>query len=605
MSEALKLIPDQVLLDEIYRRAKMRNEEMIVGFNLKTQIQEIINSGRAHFTLYSDGHVLLANMPIRSLPPSQAQLIQYQDLILDSQVFKQSLANLSLDLGIENFRFSLAYRDGGPQNEITVLIYTNDAHYPSINLPRYDLRHLINGSQIDQTSMIKILFKVVSLDIQFEHFPDPGPRPLIDVSESRRLRPIVQEAQIEYCDHHSNIAAVFGDYAYLKGQWSTEPHIVVFVHTKSYIPLGENPLPKIYKGVPVSVYEGRYQTLPGKDVIEQFDDPSGEIGYSEVVGPGTSIGARGSDAIGTLGGFLTDQKTSESEKIYFLTNHHVVIETSNESSKVEVLQPAVGDYRRFQRRQLRYQNLNKKRLQEELNELYRPLNTQEIDQCRIGTVTVTSSTTYIGNLLVEARDGARSIPIGVDAAIGVYESTRLVTTEVESRLPDVTITSEMVPWDAELEEKTDQVLKTGRTTGYTIGFPLSLSGAVINMNPGNFSLERGDLLMTVNQTRIKIEKHSQKRIVLSNQHLVGHKAGGQFASPGDSGAICYLNSKNWPAEDRWKLRPWGLLNGHIINNIYRYGILSPIDAVMKAIGYNRILISSASEHLLGRLRYDL
>jgi hypothetical protein len=36
-------------------------------------------------------------------------------------------------------------------------------------------------------------------------------------------------------------------------------------------------------------------------------------------------------------------------------------------------------------------------------------------------------------------------------------------------------------------------------------------------------------------------------------------------------------------ENQDEIRPWGLLNGRLINNRYEYGVANPIEAIMSTI----------------------
>jgi hypothetical protein len=201
------------------------------------------------------------------------------------------LQSLGIDL-----KFSLSYKYPGPDNEVTVLIYLSE-------------ESMIRLGDVD-VGDLKVKFRSVSPDLEFEHQPDIGSNPPLTTDEAAMLRPILQEAQISFSDSHSNLVGVIGGHAYNSSGWSLEPQILVFLHHKGYIPLGEQPLPEKFKGINVRVYEGRYDKLSPKQEME-YSNPAGDYSYIDPPRPGISIGLRGSNSIGTLGGFLSDDKTND------------------------------------------------------------------------------------------------------------------------------------------------------------------------------------------------------------------------------------------------------------------------------------------------------
>ncbi|XP_060601543.1 uncharacterized protein LOC132754833 [Ruditapes philippinarum] len=78
-----------------------------------------------------------------------------------------------------------------------------------------------------------------------------------------------------------------------------EPCIVLFVHTKNYIPIDEEPFDDHYEGIPIDVREGGFMTHPRI--------PSGgEI--SDGLKMGCNIGSVACEKFGTLGGFIEHPK---------------------------------------------------------------------------------------------------------------------------------------------------------------------------------------------------------------------------------------------------------------------------------------------------------
>jgi hypothetical protein len=108
----------------------------------------------------------------------------------------------------------------------------------------------------------------------------------------------------------------------------------------------------------------------------------------------------------------------------------------------------------------------------ELQRLKKGASYEELEACLIAELTKD----YLGNL--DMKDG---VLIGVDAAICKYNAGRSITSEFHVKSETLSITHEVIAWGTPVEEQTDKVLKVGRTTGSTEGFPIALQGAAIEI----------------------------------------------------------------------------------------------------------------------------
>ena len=160
------------------------------------------------------------------------------------------------------------------------------------------------------------------------------------------------------------------------------------------------------------------------------------------------------------------------------------------------------------------------------------------------------------------------------------------------------MTSDVLEWTHVTNEGEDIVIKVGRTTGHTLGTPISAPSAVNTRMVGDYEIiqrgDRGDLT--------DYHKRSANNLWLRHQYLVAHSAGVPFADAGDSGSVCYLNSRSWGDHSRWKLRPWGLLHARLLTYSYSFGVLSPLDAVLRCFpGRTFLLLAPDNAHRLGDL----
>ena len=85
-------------------------------------------------------------------------------------------------------------------------------------------------------------------------------------------------------------------YGSAKARIIREPCIVLYVHTKDYIPINEEPFEKFYEGIPVDVREGGFMAHP----VIPLGDATGIDGLTM----GCNIGSAMSNNAGTLGGFI-------------------------------------------------------------------------------------------------------------------------------------------------------------------------------------------------------------------------------------------------------------------------------------------------------------
>ena len=360
---------------------------------------------------------------------------------------------------------------------------------------------------------VNFLFRTLDLP-PLTTFPPLSPRPVLSTSDAARFRPHTNTALLHFRRGRSNVIAVTAGYASrTDGSWSDEPHWLVFVHHKGFVPLGEEPLPKRYKRVPVSVFEGRYDALPSR----RFNsvNPSGVYRYVDPLQPGVSVGMEGVAGGGTLGGYLVEEKGPEEGAIFGLTNAHVLRarvqrHTEPEYEVRRITQPAPVDEVRSRvaelesrRSQLRTPGPEQ---QAQLRDIKRRLallsspeylpSDEEMRRTVIGEVDP--------NLCVlgpqRTRVQQRLPAIGVDAAVFRYTGDRRITpglTSIDVEQLNLSVTSDVLEWTHVTNEGEDIVIKVGRTTGHTLGTPISAPSAVNTRMVGDYEIiqrgDRGDL----------------------------------------------------------------------------------------------------------------
>ena len=495
------------------------------------------------------------------------------------------------------------------------------------------------------SSMITLHFALMTVDLPMpRHLPiDFTPRPALSKDDANRIRPLTNDAFLRF-QRHSNVIAVTAGYARLNsGEWSDEPHWIIFVHHKDFVPWGERPLPRRFKHIPITVCEGRYDTIPS---VSRFDtvNPSGVYRYIDPLQPGVSIGMDAVPGGGTLGGFVIEEKGEHDGAVFGLTNAHVLRSRENAHNgdpRYEVrriTQPAPSDAIRThvtlleaQQTQLNllrprpsdYQ-LQLNNIKSELTRMKSPdyqLSRQDTEDVVIGKVS--PDLCFLGEYRMRLDNPRQRPAIGIDAAVFRYEGTRMISLNMEqielkgrklftpsvslnnnqtADVPDreLSFTSHVLEWTYEANESEDVVIKIGRTTGVTCGAPISAPSAVNTRQVGTYEIVRSGDRNDV----VHYRKRSSNDLWLRNQYFVGHASGHPFVDVGDSGSVCYLNSPNWDQESRWKLRPWGLLHARVVSESYSFAVLSPIDAVLRCFnGRSFLLLGHDNEHLLNALQY--
>jgi len=227
--------------------------------------------------------------------------------------------------------------------------------------------------------------------------------------------------------------------------------------------------------------------------------------------------------------------------------------------------------------------------------------------------TPVKDTMKCGPYQMKLPNSSNRITIGVDMTLCKWNElcTRRISPEIELRggLSRYRITSDVMPWGEPMAvSNEDVVIKMGRSTGLTRGYPRNITALVVSSPPGDYELRPGATPTTFHAVR---RNRKQVRVELLNQYMIAHHRGEErpvFALDGDSGSLCYFNSSEWSDDDKFKLKPWALLNGGFWSTLAAYGIASPLDAVIKSLGagVNEKLtfISPENVYRLGNFRYD-
>jgi hypothetical protein len=154
--------------------------------------------------------------------------------------------------------------------EVTVVLFLDSIH-----------NHMRPPAAV-MASRHTINFVLMSLRLPMPRaMADLGPRPPLSQKDAARFRALANEALLHFRSY-SNVIALTAGYASLEdeGRWSDEPHWLVFVHHADHVPWGEDALPRHFRKIPVSRYEGRYMSVPGANA-RRFEtvNPSGVYRY--------------------------------------------------------------------------------------------------------------------------------------------------------------------------------------------------------------------------------------------------------------------------------------------------------------------------------------
>ena len=563
-------VADNVLYEEIYRRAKLANQTLVINPREILPPQEL--SG---FHSISRG-VLATTTPISPNPLSEP--LNAESDLSDSRIairIREQLLQKVKDY-INRLDYVISYSFTYQDQAIFVILYTDKMHR---------LSQLLKDWPLDSLNIENHSVKFLPKD--YELLPEFGR----EEKESRNtgpdhdtIWPALQEAQNTLFQQHRNVVGITG--GYFKDQEVLTPCLKIYVHSKGYIPLGETSIPRRILDVQTKICEGRYHNLSGKaSVTMNYANPAGDYHYADPIKPGVSIGILNKPYVGTLGGVLVNP-TSPDQR-YLLTNRHVAIDVCDPDLHSIIVQPSGTDYKREIWNRLSDEQKSEEEKQQALKDL-------DLARCVIGNVRIESwksvsfQTKNLGPIMV-----------GIDAAIVELKTQRQISAQMEFRDPDYALLetvghSGIFELGSELDEDVDLIYKRGRTTGVTIGAPQRLPAGICNRGLGEYEIEKkataGSTSFTFSHNRdpscINPEEHRHSPVPLLNQYLIVHKVMKPvFAQAGDSGALCYLRRASDP-----QLYPWGLLNGTLESKSYSYGIASPIDAVMKCVAPGMVLM---------------
>ena len=517
----------------------------------------------------------------------------------------------------EVISFSFTCRNFMGSDEIIIILYTRKVAKVRESLIDWP------PTKSQQFENFHLKFVPLDYDLQPDFRGQEETRVIkLDVDQERLIWSALQEAQNEFFDSHRNVVGVT-----VGSTKDGRPCLNVFVHSKGYIPLGEKTLPKILKGIPIKVIEGRYYQFP-KRLVDEYDvgNAAGDYQYNEIIRPGCSLGIMGTHYVGTLGGIVINVKNPVQK--YLLTNRHVAIDVCNPVADRHIIQPASKDYKRdrlskliIERDNLMYKKkIEDRKIQIESSEYDTWVKRIEVIEamiskndpqitledekaCVVGKVSI-HQTLGSSEFEVDILGQTKTMRIGLDAALILFESPRLLSVNptfykvVNNKQTEIPLqtSSQPIPFGLELDEDQDLVYKNGRTTGVTTGYPKRYPGGVVARVLGDYQFEE-DTAMTFSHDRYPAcpvpEEHKHPAVSLWNQYLIRHLGSRVFAQPGDSGSICYVQRMN-----EIPLRPWGLLNGVLSCSEFAYGIASPIDVTLRQMGSDLVLVTEENKSLL-------
>lgn len=454
-----------------------------------------------------------------------------------------------------------------------------------------------------QVNAIRLNYVWCSEELPMEILPHHGPPSRVPESHVARLEEVVYIAQRRFHSAHSNVICVTGGRAYLADAgWSDEPAILVFVHHKGHVPLGERRLPKTFLHVPVHVYEGRYMSLTRTAEITS-EQPRGVIDRADPLMGGVSIGGLDDASTGTLGGFIWD---ASNQRVRLLTSEHV---TRPAATGRCITQPAFSDWKRSEmaivRQALRLSAASSSApttvtaLSSSANERLRSLETttrwspEQAQQFTIGRAVLVSK---LGDQSF-TRNGTR-YRIGVDVSLIEYNDSRPL--DLSIAIPSVlsgagagvepAIETVVPKWDEPTDEGNDCIIKEGRSTGVTVGSPYSVTASVRTLAGGAYTIFAD---LGTNTVALRLSGESA---VLCRQHLV---ISGRSMQPsaGDSGSLLYIHRPSAHGAGG-RVTPWALLHGVVVSHTYCFAVGSPLEAVMAALGPSMTLLGETNAHLL-------
>ena len=588
-------VADNVLYEEIYRRAKLANQTLVINpremlpvptltlFHPISPGVLVTSQPPNQPVLRVGADILVADGPLESVNPrdppptgggsdlSNPQIAtRIRQLLLDS--FKEYINRLDHVVS-----YSFAYQD----QTLFVILYTDKMNRLSQSLKNWPPENV----KIENHS-VKFLPKDCELLPEFGRTIKDSQ---ITGPDYNSIWPALQEAQKTLFPQHRNVICVTG--GYFKDREVDIPCLKIYVHSKGYIPLGESLIPQRILDIQTKIYEGRYHNLSGRAPPSggtmTYADPAGEYRYADPITPGVSIGILDKPYVGTLGALLTNPASPDER--YLLTNRHVAIDVCDPDLHGTVVQPGGTDYKREIWNRMSAE-------QRPEDERQQAINNPDFTRCIVGKVATGSWQSR--NFTSQKGE---TLMVGVDAAVVRLHTQRETSARIEFRenytlLPTVGHPG-IVELGSDLDEDVDRIYKKGRTTGMTTGTPQRSPAGICNRGLGEYEqgATAGNTSFTFSHDRdpscINPEEHRHPPVPLLNQYLIVHNMMKPvFAQQGDSGALCYLRR----GTER-QLRPWGLLNGTLESKAYAYGIASPIDVVMDRVAPGLVLMGENPE----------
>jgi hypothetical protein len=236
---------DNVLYEEIYRRAKLANQTLVI--NPREMLPVPI------LTLF---HPISPGVLVTTTSVLQNQLQQFgnpgsdlsnpqiatriRQLLLDS--FKEYINRLDHVIS-----YSLTYQD----QTLFVILYTDKLNRLSQSLKDWPPENLkIQNHSVKFLPKESELLPAFGRTVKDSRIPGP---------DHDSIWPALQEAQNRLFQQHRNVICITG--GYFKDREVDVPCLKIYVHSKGYIPLGETLIPQRIVDVQTKIYEGRYHNL--------------------------------------------------------------------------------------------------------------------------------------------------------------------------------------------------------------------------------------------------------------------------------------------------------------------------------------------------------
>ena len=374
------------------------------------------------------------------------------------------------------------------------------------------------------------------------HIDISDPPPILSAEHAEDLYPVVKNFIKKHGSNHSNIVSITGGYIYNSEfkDWERQPHVIVCVCTKGYIPIGEDAIPKSFNGIRIKVLDGSCQSLFAPTLTRGYDQLSQFRGSKNSINPNDSL------RVGKIDARL---KTKSS---------------NNETSNYLTLTSNCADFQPGSL--IKFPGSNNRVIQR-----------------------------YTENLVMSARSSIRTkedVEVGIDVALcshildddSDWEESNVRKQEINlsqfNRMAQVRQLDH--PQQCLLVEVWIAGIRKRDVGDYYVHTELNKEYYSYTSDIASSFVDDENRQMPYISKRLDVQ-------FLQNQYLITAHFGRRYATVGDAGSICHLENSD-------EKRPWGVIHGQLRNEWFVYAIASPIEAILHKIeqDYGEVNLSCRS-----------